>query len=87
MPDSSLSQTTDLLPNTVPISANNDMMNILLELEEKIISLQDLLSDEKSRSLQLVEAFLKIEIEHETLRAEFLQYKIMALELTAGKDP
>lgn len=87
MPDNSLSQTTDLLPDTVPIPANNDMMNILLELEEKIISLQDLLSDEKSRSLQLVEAFLKIEIEHETLRAEFLQYKIMALELTAGKDP
>jgi hypothetical protein len=70
-----------------PMAPNTDMMNILLELEEKIISLQDLLSDEKSRSLQLVEAFLKIEIEHETLRAEFLQYKIMALELAAGKDP
>lgn len=68
-------------------AANIDMRNILLELEEKIVSLQDLLSDEKSRSLQLVEAFLKIEMEHETLRAEFLQYKIMALELTAGKDP
>jgi hypothetical protein len=71
----------------VPMAPNIDMMNILLELEERITSLQDLLSDEKSRSLQLVEAFLKIEIEHETLRAEFLQYKIMALELTAGKDP
>lgn len=77
-------ESLDLFPAA---AANIDMKNILLELEEKIISLQDLLSDEKSRSLQLVEAFLKIEMEHETLRAEFLQYKIMALELTAGKDP
>lgn len=81
-PDVSLSEK----PEIVPLAANADMLNILLELEEKIISLQDLLSDEKSRSSQLVEAFLKIEIEHEILRAEFLQYKIMALELSAGKD-
>ena len=57
-------------------NTNDKILQILLELEEKINCLEDELQDEKHRSTQLIQAFLKMEIEQDLLRAEFLEYKI-----------
>ena len=62
------------------------MQVILMELEEKILSLADELYDEKRRSIQLIEAFLKMEVEQDLLRAEFQQYKQLILEISANKE-
>ena len=58
------------------LSTNDKILHILLELEEKINCLEDELQDEKHRSAQLIQAFLKMEIDQDLLRAEFLEYKI-----------
>ena len=66
--------------------SNKNMQVILMELEEKILSLADELYDEKRRSIQLIEAFLKMEVEQDLLRAEFQQYKQLILEISANKE-
>lgn len=66
--------------------SDKNMQVILMELEEKILSLADELYDEKRRSIQLIEAFLKMEVEQDLLRAEFQQYKQLILEISANKE-
>jgi hypothetical protein len=66
--------------------SDKNMQVILLELEEKILSLADELYDEKRRSIQLIEAFLKMEVEQDLLRQEFQQYKQLVLEISANKE-
>ena len=66
--------------NKLMIDRNDKILKVLLELEEKIISLEDELQDEKHRSTQLIQAFLKMEIEQDLLRAEFVQYKMSHLK-------
>lgn len=66
--------------------SDKNMHVILLELEEKILSLADELYDEKRRSIQLIEAFLKMEVEQDLLRAEFQQYKQLVLEISGNKE-
>ena len=66
--------------------SDKNMQVILMELEEKILSLADELYDEKRRSIQLIEAFLKMEVEQDLLRQEFQQYKQLVLEISANKE-
>ena len=66
--------------------SDKNMHVILLQLEEKILSLADELYDEKRRSIQLIEAFLKMEVEQDLLRAEFQQYKQLVLEISGNKE-
>jgi hypothetical protein len=66
--------------------SDKNMQLILMELEEKILSLADELYDEKRRSIQLIEAFLKMEVEQDLLRQEFQQYKQLVLEISANKE-
>ena len=65
---------------------NDRVLNILLELEEKINSLEDELQDEKHRSTQLIQAFLKMEVEQDLLRAEFTLYKSVSEKDQRGRD-
>ena len=66
--------------------SDKNMQVILMELEEKILSLADELYDEKRRSIQLIEAFLKMEVEQDLLRAEFQQYKQLVLEISENNE-